>query len=172
MASLKDTPNIAYNAVLPFNPMRGRLAAGTAEYIAVEVLVSKFLRKLMKFADKGFFELAYIHAVSMPFLGGAAGFMEANSSYADTYMRNLKDGAKGVPAVLIAQWVYETCFKGFHVPSFNLKDVMITAAAKSLSKPLVKMVYKNLPEDMASALNVVGEMVKRQNAASFNYAKK
>ena len=171
MATLTDAPNIATNAIMPFNPMRAHLLGGSVEYVAVEVLVSKFLRKMLRFEDKGFLELAYIHALSLPFLGGASAFVDAPGSYSDDYVKNLTDGAKGVPAVLIAQWIVATCSRGFHIPSMSIKDVFITAAAKSLSKPLLKVVFKNLPSDMASALNVVGEMAKRQNQASFNYAR-
>ena len=169
---MSDVQNVAKNAVLPFNPMRGMLAAGAVEYVAVEVLVSKFLRKMLRFEDKGFLELLYIHAVSLPFLGGASAFVEENGSYSGTLVDNLKDGAKGIPAVLLAQYIVATCSNGFHIPRMTIKDVLITAAAKSLSKPLVSLVFKNLPEDMAVALNVVDGMTKRQNAASFNYARK
>ena len=171
-SSMENIPNIAKNAVLPFNPMRGLLAGGAVEYVAVEVIVSKVLRKLLKFEDKGFLELTYIHALSLPFLGGASGFVDPNGPYTATYMDNIKDGAKGIPAVLLAQWIVATFSRGFHIPFFSMKDVLITAAAKTLSKPLVKTVFKSLPEDMASAFNVLGEMTKRQNVAAFNYAKK
>ena len=171
MATLTDAPKILKNAVLPFNPMQAYLAGGAVEYVAVEVLVSKFLRKMLRFEDRGFLELAYIHALSLPFLGGASSFVEAPGSYTDDYVKQFTDGAKGVPAVLIAQWIVATCSRGFHIPSISIKDVFITAAAKSLSKPLLKIVFKNLPEDMASALNVVGEMTRKQNATAFQYAK-
>ena len=169
--ALANVPNIALNAVLPVNPMKGMLVAGSAEYIAAEVVVSKFLRKLMGWQDKSFFELAYIHAVSLPFLGGAGSFAAPAGSYTEGYVSQVTSGAKGVPAVLLAQWVVETCFKGFHVPRFSMKDVFITAASKSLTQPLISIVFKNLPADMASALNVVGEMARKQNAGAFTYAK-
>ena len=39
--------NIATNVILPFDFRRTKLVLGTLEYIAAEVVVSKFLRKLM-----------------------------------------------------------------------------------------------------------------------------
>lgn len=171
MTTLSNAPNILFNSVLPIDPRAVRLIAGGVEYVAVEVLVSKFLRKMLRFEDRGFFELAYIHTLSLPFLGGASAFVAGNTAYSASLMENLKDGAKGIPAVLLAQWVVATCTKGFHIPAMSLKDVLITSAAKSLSKPLVSIVFKYLPADMASALNVVGYMTKKQNDVAFQYAK-
>ena len=41
-----------YNAVLPFDPRKMKLLMGSAEYVAIEVLVSALVRFIMK-APKG-----------------------------------------------------------------------------------------------------------------------
>ena len=69
--------NIPANAVLPFNPMNFKLALGSAEYVAWEVIVTKVMRSLLGYSNKSVFELAQVHAVSLTFMGGAQGFMAA-----------------------------------------------------------------------------------------------
>jgi len=65
-----DYMNILSNTVLPFDPRRTKLLLGSLEYIAFEVLVGKMVRKLMKADNIGWARLAYIHALSLPFMGG------------------------------------------------------------------------------------------------------
>ena len=62
--------NILTNVVLPFDPRRTKLLLGTLEYIAAEVIVAKVVRKIMRADNRGWLQLAYVHALSMPFLGG------------------------------------------------------------------------------------------------------
>mgnify|MGYP001121353537 FL=1 len=73
--------NILTNVVLPFDPRRTKLLLGTLEYIAAEVIVAKVVRKIMRADNKGWLQLAYVHALSMPFLGGAAGFFDPQEQY-------------------------------------------------------------------------------------------
>ena len=97
--------NIGKNAILPFDPRKMKLGLGSAEYIALEVFVSAVVRKIMK-APKGYMELVAIHAISLPFMGGAVGFVDNNADIAKSpaqYGELFMDGAKGVPAVLLAQ---------------------------------------------------------------------
>ena len=47
----------------------------------------------------------------------------------------------GIPALFIAQYVYNTFGKGFHMPFWSMKDALIMAAAKILTRPLLSMVY-------------------------------
>ena len=106
-----DYTNVLSNAVVPFDPRRTKLLMGSLEYIAAEVIVAKMVRKVMKADNKGYLQLAYIHALSLPFMGGAAGFFDASSGYVGTdnqgqavgFTTNIMDGAKGIPAVLLAQ---------------------------------------------------------------------
>ena len=171
---MADYLNIGTNIILPFDPRRTRLLLGTLEYVAAEVIVAKIVRKLLRADNKGWLELGYIHALSMPFLGGAAAFVAPTSNYLGTSERgqavgvvdNVTDGAKGIPAVLIAQYIIQSFSKGFHVPWFNLKDLFITCGAKALTRPLVGFVYKYLPDNMATNLAVVDNLIRRQRNAS------
>ena len=148
-----DYTNVLSNAVVPFDPRRTKLLMGSLEYIAAEVIVAKMVRKVMKADNKGYLQLAYIHALSLPFMGGAAGFFDASAGYVGTdnqgqavgFTTNIMDGAKGIPAVLLAQYFIDSMTKGFHVPWFNFKDLLITAGSKSLTRPIVGFVYKYIP---------------------------
>lgn len=169
-----DYLNIATNVVTPFDPRRTKLLLGSLEYIAFEVVVAKIIRKIIKADTKGWAHLAYIHALSLPFMGGAAGFFNRNSAYVGQdadgkpigFMTHLTDGAKGIPAVILAQYVLESFTKGFHVPWFNLKDLLLTGATKAITRPVIGFVIKYLPNAAQANLMVVEELVDRQRQAS------
>ena len=171
---MADYLNIGTNIILPFAPRRTRLILGTLEYVAAEVIVSKIVRKLMRADTKGWLELGYIHALSMPFLGGAAAFVERNSGYRGTdsankavgAVTNVMDGAKGIPAVLIAQYIIQAFSKGFHVPWFNLKDLFITAGSKALTRPLLGFIVPYLANDLVTNLQIIDAMVAKQRQSS------
>ena len=141
---------------------------GSLEYIAAEVVVAKIVRKVMKADNKGWLQLAYIHALSLPFMGGAAGFFDANADYRSNpeFTGNLMDGAKGIPAVLVSQYIIDSMSKGFHVPWFNFKDLLITAGSKALTRPLTAFVYKYVPSTVQDNLRVFDILVQRQSNAS------
>jgi hypothetical protein len=160
--------NIGTNAILPFDPRKMKVLLGSAEYIALEVFVSAVVRKIMK-APKGYMELVAIHAISLPFMGGAVGFLDNNrdmrkspTQWGELFM----DGAKGVPAVLLAQWVVATFYSGFAFPWFNMKDLLITAGSKTITRPLMAMIIDYLPADLQDALDLLAGVITKQGDAS------
>lgn len=72
VVNYKDALNIPSNAILPFDPRRYKLAIGSAEYVAIEVIISKIIRMLLKQNNKGWVELATVHAISLSYMGGRA----------------------------------------------------------------------------------------------------
>ena len=170
MADKNEYTNVLSNIIVPFDPRRTKLLMGSLEYVAAEVIVAKVVRKIIKADNKGWLELAYVHALSLPFMGGTAAFFDANAGYEGqdaegkdvTFMTQLMDGAKGIPAVLVAQYIIESFAKGFHAPWFNMKDLLITAGTKAITRPLVGFVYKYLPENAADNLRLVDTLVTRQ----------
>jgi hypothetical protein len=171
---MSEYTNIASNVIVPFDPRRTKLIMGSLEYIAAEVVVSKLVRKVMKADTKGWLQLAYIHALSLPFMGGAAGFFDESSGYTGTdssgqavnFTTNFMDGAKGIPAVIVAQYIIDSLSKGFHVPWFNLKDLLITAGCKSLTRPIVGLTYGYLPSNAQENLRVLEILFQRQQQSS------
>ena len=118
---------------------------------------------------KGLVELATVHAVSLAFMGGAAGFMDPPSNIASAkLLTQLRDGAKGIPAVLLAMWTVDTLNYGFHAPftKWTLKDVLVSAASKALSRPIFSMMYPMLPKPIRDPFNLTELMVSRQTNSS------
>ena len=107
-------------------------------------------------------------------MGGAAGFFDQNNKYEGTddegkditFATQLMDGAKGIPAVLLAQWVLFTFYKGFHVPWFNMKDLLITAGAKTITRPLTAIILPYLPEDLQDNYELIHAVIEKQAIAS------
>ena len=160
--------NIGTNAILPVDPRKMKLLIGSAQYIAIEVLVSQLVRFIMK-APKGWTDLIFIHTLSLPFMGGAAGFADDNRELdknPKVWSELFMDGAKGIPAVLLAQWVLETFYTGFHFPWFNMKDLLITAGAKTISRPISAFIVPYLPDGMQDQLEVCQMMITLQSANS------
>lgn len=167
---MQSAGNILANAVSPIDVRAGgsRLL-GTAEYVAIEVAVSKIIRSVLRMENRSIWELGFIHLLSVPMLGGAAGaFPTVTPIQATTeFSTALFDGAKGIPATLLAQWVYNTVYKGFHFPWFNFKDLLITAGSKSLSRALVYALRDMLAQlSLVDALAVIDELVRQQQAKS------
>ena len=165
--------NVFDNAISPID-FRGdggvSRVMGSAEYIAIEVLVSKIVRSVLKMENRGIMDLAFIHLLSIPFLGGLSapfGPITALAQGNQGYTQALTDGAKGIPAVLVAQWIIATSSKGFHVPWFNMKDVLITAGSKTLSRPIVRALWGILGQLSAQqGFDVIDALVNRQVAVS------
>ena len=162
---MNQAQNIFSNAILPFDVRKGKLEFGSIEYVAIEVLVSAIVRNFMK-APRTWTDLTLVHSISLPFMGGAAGFMDPSGEYSADWTTQFKDGAKGIPAVLLAEWVLQTFYKGFHFPWFNMKDLLITAGAKTISRPITKAFYGYLPNDPKDAFDTFNLIVQAQNAKS------
>ena len=170
-----DYQNVAKNVIVPIDPRRTKQLLGSIEYVAAEVVCAKIVRKLIKADTKGWLELAYIHTLSLPFLGGLGAFFDQNKDYIGQDPETGKqigvatrfmDGAKGIPAVLLAQYILESFAKGFHVPWFNMKDLLITAGTKAITRPIVGFVYKYLPTNAKENLQVVEILIARQREKS------
>ena len=159
--------NVFNNAILPFDVRKYDLVLGSAQLVVIEVIVSKLIRKILGMGGRGFAELAAVHAVSLPFLGGFSGFFEGNNQVGGSSQMNaFQDGAKGVPAVFMAQYVVNVAAKGIHVPKFSFKEMLVTAASKTLSRPLIVLMYPKLHKALQNNFRQVNRMEQLQNANS------
>ena len=171
---MSDYTNVVTNVITPFDPRRTALLLGSLEYIAAEVVVAKVLRKIIRADNKGWLELAYVHALSLPFMGGTSAFFNENAGYVGNdadgnpvgVTTHMIDGAKGIPAVLVAQYIIASMSKGFHAPWFNMKDLLITAGSKAITRPIIGFLFKYLPQESADNLRVVEHLVRLQRNAS------
>ena len=168
MADEEAVTNVFNNAVQPIDFRKFSQVGGTAEYVAAEVLVSYFARYLFKVEKRTVMELAAIHAVSVPLMGGLAGSFEGNSvlGYESPMTDLVVDGSKGIPAVFLAQYVCNTALSGLHAPKLNFRDILVTAASKMITRPLISFLYPHIGEMLRNNLDVVEELVARQRANS------
>ena len=163
--------NIPANAVLPFNPMRPQLALGSAEYVAIEVIISKLFRRLIGAAPKSWKDLIFIHGVSLSYMGGAQGFANPPGKYEAGVVENLKDGVKGIPAILLGMYTVDTCYRGFHVPKWSMADILVSAASKTVSRPIFGMLYPLIKGQATDPLDVANEMTRNQQSKSTLFRK-
>ena len=152
--------NVFENAAAPVDIRYGAQVGGVAEYVAAEVLVSYFARYLFKIERRSLMELAAIHAVSIPLIGGlAAGFDDNNIfSYESPWGDQIMDGAKGVPAVFVAQYVCNTALSGLHAPKLAFNDILVTAASKIITRPIISLLYPYLSDQMRTNLDTLEEL--------------
>ena len=144
---MQSAQNILSNAAIPVDFRRDSQLIGTAEYVAAEVLVSKIVRSVLKMEQRNILDLAFVHVLSIPFLGGLAAPFGGQAAIDDAgagYTKALTDGAKGIPAVLAAQWILATASKGFHFPWFTMKDLLITAGSKAITRPLIYSIVEKI----------------------------
>jgi hypothetical protein len=165
--------NIFKNAILPLDFRKGKVVQGTLVYVAAEVLVSKVLRRIMKADNKSVMELAAVHTISLGVMGGTTAVFTKEDGYgADDFSKKIKGGAMGIPAVFIGQYIYNTFGKGFHMPFWSMKDALIMAAAKILTRPLLAMVYdkSKFTQNALDAQGLLEDMQVR--ASTFKKKKK
>ena len=113
-------------------------------------------------------ELAAIHALSIPFIGGLSAFSDPNhpleleAPVGDQFM----DGAKGVPAVFASTYIVNTYLAGLHAPKLDVKDILITAAAKIATRPLMSMIYPRLGDGFRNGQDALNVMFRQQRDKS------
>ena len=155
--------NVPYNAIRPFSSQY--LATGSAEYIAAEVAVGWTFRRIFNM-PRPIAKLGAIHGLSLPLMGGAAGFLDASKDYTGAWGDQVQAGVKGVPAVLLAHYIVQVFQKGFGLPSAGFKEYLVSAVTKILSRPILASVYTYLPNMGQDGLNVLHELIVRQSTAS------
>ena len=164
-----DTPlNVLYNGLQPVDVTKLPQVFGVAEYVAAEVFVSYMARWLFRTEKRTLAELATIHAVSVPFIGGLSAFAEPThpAGYEAPFQDLAMDGAKGVPGVFAAQYIINTALKGLHAPRLNFTDILVTAAAKIATRPLISFIYKPMGETLRANLDMTEALILNQYKAS------
>ena len=136
--------NIFKNAILPLNG--GKMLKGSVLYIALEVAVSKLLRRIMGGHNKTVMELAMMHLISLGIMGGVTAAMTSPGEKIVPYghakiKQHAKQGMKGVVPLFIAQYIQNTFYTGFYMGAVSLREAAITAAAKILTRPIASKIY-------------------------------
>ena len=148
-AGANSPGNVVSNMLAPLDPRKPKVLQGSVTYVALEVAVSKLLRMVMGGDNKSYMELAAVHTISLGLMGGvSAAFSTPNSNTIPYSLRrsmaHIQQGAKGIPALFIAQYVYNTFFSGFRFSFFSLKDALIMSAAKILTRPIAAVLAQRI----------------------------
>jgi hypothetical protein len=152
------------------NPYIGstRIAAGNAQLIAVEVLVSKLLRKVLGMSNRSFAYLTAVHGLSLPLIGGLQAPISDPKGYGPRPNLEVLQAAFGtVPAVWAAEFIANTAGVGFHIPRPGIRDALISAASKMLSKPLIGLSINTiLPTAVRANFEEANQLEMAYNVAS------
>lgn len=164
--------NILKNAVPQFDFRQGKQVMGGMEFVAIEVLVSFILRYFIKADKRSLLNLAAVHTASIPFLGAIAEEkhplgLEAPLAY------QFMVGLRQIPAVWFAEYVVSTgSGAGLHIPKPSVRDVLLSSASKLISRPLLSLLYPYIGETLRTNLDVLEELVSRQQKNAFGGPKK
>ena len=143
------------------------LVFGVLQYVLLEVIVSKLLRMPFKGGQKSWFELFFIHLISIPFMGGLSGLFEPEGDYDEDVSDLIIDGTKGIPAVFVGQYIVNVAIKGLHVPTITMFDLLMTAASKTVTRPIAGLLYKNVfPDSIKLQWDDLSVLLGQQNMSS------
>ena len=136
--------NVFKNVAAPFST--GSMLKGSVAYVALEVAVAKVLRKILKVDNKTYTELACVHAMTLPLLGGMSAMFANKDSLFTPYgtkkiAAHIKEGAKSLPALFTAQYVYDSYCHGIGLRFWTAKEALIMAVAKIMTRPIAAKLY-------------------------------
>ena len=169
--------NVFKNVINPYFGTT-KVAVGNAQLVAVEVIISKLLRKILGMQNRSFAYLTAVHAASLPLIGGFQAPISKSVGYGPLFFKTaekkfasnseiLMAALGSVPAVWVAEYIVNTSGVGFHVPKPVIRDALITAASKMLTKPLIGMsVNTILPEAMRANFEESHQLEMNYNRAS------
>jgi len=158
--------NVPMNLIVPFDFRKESVLSGTVTAIAFETIVSKMLRQLTGIQKKGWGELAFIHTIAQPFLGGVNYFSNKTRVTADPpFMTALQDGAKDAPAMILAAYIAQVGQSGFAIPRIGVQDLLMVLASKAISRALQVQVAGQV-DFVKTAMNAHDGLVEDQKAKS------
>jgi len=147
MASDKETfTNLLNTAAIPVDLRKYNMVFGTMDYVMIETLIAWLARYVFKVEKRTLLELACIHLVSVPLMGGLAAPMDDLHplGYEAPLSDVVMDGAKGIPGVFASVYICNTAMQGLHVPKLNLADILLTAGTKMITRPIISYLYPNI----------------------------
>jgi hypothetical protein len=156
----KQAKNIFNNAVAPFYGT-DRIV-GTSFNIAVNVLVETTLRQMVGWKKVPMFDKIAYHALSQPFIGGVLASGDYTKAGEGKMYDAFADGARGIPAVLLGQYILYTLYGGFHIPKLDMSELMVVAATKLLSRPIVSSAAAWLPKQLKDQIGVIDSIYASQ----------
>lgn len=130
---------------------------GSAQYVISEVLVSMLFQKVTGIKGRGWGNSAVVHTLSLPLQGAFQGPMSA-ADYkgwdADTTMELTWQGLYGVPAYIIAGYIADMSYFGFHLPKID-RGLFMGIFSKIMTRPIVGNLLPYLPTSVQEAQYVL-----------------
>ena len=145
--------NILTNMIAPY--AGSDRIVGTTFNVAAEVIVESAVRMMIGQKKLNWFDMVAYHAISQPFMMAFVAGGDLSGVGTGSYMDQAIDGFRGVPAVLLAKYILYTYYQGFFLPGFNMKELLLTAGTKTITRPIVHTVQKWLPKTLADQIAVV-----------------
>ena len=155
------------NLIFPFS--KSKFIMGSAQFVAAEVLVSWIIRRVMKAERKTVINLAMPHVLSLPLIGGVNAVWNNSDPLIQSQARlkdQAKESMKQFPALLLGDICWKFSNEGFSIPSYKGRDLLIMLVAKTLTRPLIGMLYKNMPAGMAENFDALDILFRAQAGAS------
>jgi hypothetical protein len=156
--------NILTNMIAPY--AGSDRIVGTTFNVAAEVIVESAVRMMIGQKKLNWFDMVAYHAISQPFMMAFLASGDLTDVGKGDYWDQVVDGFRGVPAVLLAKYILFTYYRGFFVPGFDWKELLMTAGTKTITRPIVHTVQKWLPKTLQDQLAVVDAIYKSQMANS------
>ena len=129
----------------------------TATHVVPEVVVQRVVSKMFgKGAPQPILDSALMHALSVPWIGAFAFFgPKFHPTLSGDYTKQFTAGAAGIPAVLFARYLIELIGgeRILHLPWDNMRDLLVMAVSKIITRPVVSSVGKFLPDTIQEGYN-------------------
>ena len=158
---MKNFTEVFTNSVAPF--YGSDRIVGTSYVVLVETLVESVIRRLVGMKT-GIISTAASLALGKPFEGMFYFGDEPPPPATQEYMDSALSGLQTTPGQFVGQYLVSTFSKGFTMPGFDVADMILTAAAKTMSRPLMTFIDKYMPNDLQKQIVVVNRILARQRS--------
>ena len=143
----------------------------TLTHVIPEVAVQRVVSKMFgKGAPQPLVDSALMHALSIPWIGAFAFFgPKYHPTLSADYSKQLAAGAAGVPAVLFARYLVELIGgeRILHVPWDNMRDLLIMAVSKAITRPLVSTIGSAMPDSIQEGYDMLQQRFDAQSFQSY-----
>ena len=149
------------------NLMSGKGVQGTAEYVAIEVLVGQAIRKMAFGLPYNWMASTETHLYSVPMIG-QLNFgepfkdMDRTGKVPVEFTDQATDGAKAIPGALVGYIAHKIRADGIKIPAMANKEVLALMLGKVVSQVLKAYIFSSLPKDAQTALIVINNLMNAQ----------
>ena len=140
---------------------------GSAQYVISEVLVGMLFQKITGIGGRRWANSSIVHTLSLPLQGAFQAPMSAKDYKgwdAETSMELVWQGLYGVPAYIVAGYIADMSYFGFHLPKIN-KELFMGIFSKIMTRPIVGNLLPYLPTTVQEAQYVLDAILQDMRKA-------